>query len=211
MRRIVSGVAVGLMVLAMSTPASAQDVSVGAELGVNIADLSLDPDSDTESLTGLRGGISLTKTVGSEGSFAVKSGVFYSEKGTTATANTTTYELSIGYVEVPVLGVFNIPSEGGFQPHLSGGGLIGIEASCDQSFTSGSTSASGSCDGTGLETASIDFGLLFGGGLGFEVSENTVVSVDAMYNLGLADIDDTANSEAKHRVFQLSAGVQMGL
>lgn len=222
MRRAFSVLAAFVLAAAVAAPASAQGLRIGAEGGVNFANVSSDPDAETDALTGFRGGLSVEYGFGDDGAFALKTGAFYSQKGTTLPAAvaavvfedpTITFdvELAADYIEIPVVGLYNIPVEGSFTPRVLAGGLVGIEASCEVS--GGGQSAD--CDDplVGFETASLDLGLLFGGGFGYAISDNATLTVDGRYNLGVSDLNETPNdpTTVKNRVFQVNAGVVFAL
>jgi hypothetical protein len=88
-------------------------------------------------------------------------------------------------------------------PHA--GPAIALKASCDLEGIEGGVSSSISCDqieGDGLKFKSVDYGVIVGAGLAFDVYGRTF-NVGARYDHSLAEIDD--QSGIKHRVISLMA------
>lgn len=217
-------VVVGLM-LAGAAPVQGQGFTVGGEAGLNISDLSVDPDQglDVESETGFTLGAVVGYDFAPEGLFGVQSGLYFSQKGATISAvgDDDEADVDLDYLEFPFLGVVNIPVHGAqVAPRLYAGGILGFELSCDLAITDvqDAVTTSGECDAPGfdedrLETNSVDFGLLFGGGIGFDTGPGRV-TVDARFNLGLSDINDTPDpnpAEIENRTFQLLGGYRISL
>ncbi len=191
-----------LVALTVAAPASAQTV-LGIRGGVNFASLGGDDADGLDSRTAIHVGATvlfpLSEVLG------LQVGGLYSQKGAEASEGGVTAAIELGYFEVPVLLRYAFPSEGAASFHLLAGPAVGFEVGCSISGSSGSGSASIDCSDAELDTKSVDFGLTGGLGLDFQASEGLTITVDGLYNLGLANIAD--GGDAKNRVFMLQAGV----
>ena len=118
--------------------------------------------------------------------------------------------IRMNYIQVPLLVRVSGSSSGqsGMHPFVFGGPAIAIKASCDIEGTEGGVSASISCDqleADGVKFNSVDYGVIVGAGLGFNVGGRTF-SIGARYDHSLADIDDA--SGIKHRVISIMATLE---
>ena len=193
------------LLLAVAAPAFAQPV-LTLKGGVNIATLSGDDVEDLESRTGLNVGASLllpfTDVVGLE------IGAAYSQKGAEEEELGVTGSFEFDYLEFPVLLRFGIPTESALSAHFLVGGALAFETGCQVSLTEGGASFSGDCEEADIETKSMDFGLVGGAGLDIELTESITLVLDALYNLGLTNLDDSADpDDVKSRAFTLQAGL----
>lgn len=187
-----------------AAPAAAQGWALGFEGGLNVSDLSGESveGDEIDSELGLRAGGVLRYDVAPDGVFGIQTGATYSRKG----AADETVDLNLDYLEVPLVLVVNIPTDGApVQPRLYGGGSFNFELSCELAAVDGDESVD--CDeGDAVERKSFDFGLRFGGGLDFPISPNAAITVDAGYDLGLTNIDDTEGGDLKNRNLFATAG-----
>ncbi len=195
--------------------ASAQGVKLGVKGGVNIAVNIADiGGSDVDSLgptktkTGFVGGAFVEFMIGDI--FAIQPEVLYSQKGIKIDSSSAELKLKVDYIEIPVLLKINIPIEGSkVHPNVYAGPAVAFESSCKFAGSSGSVSAEVDCDDPqlGIMTTSTDFGLIFGGGLSFEVG-GAEVGVDVRYTLGLTTIDDDDDPwDLKNKVISIMGTV----
>ena len=225
MRKLFSLMAVAALgALLAVNPVHAQGLEIGAEAGLNLSDLSVDgPDTEDvlDSATGIRFGGILRVNTGSV--FGFQTGLSYSQKGAEFSQDIvpegSEADVAIDYLEVPVLLNLNIPTgPAPVQPRVYAGGNISFELACDVNTAQEGVSGSVECasdaadDFLGAETKSTDFGLLFGGGLGFPAGPGAF-NVDVRYDLGLTDIfdDDADEVELKNRNFQAVAGYSVSI
>jgi len=203
--------------LVLAPPAAGQGLEIGAEAGLNLADLSVEDDegnTETETRTGLRVGAVMRWSFSSL--LGLQAGGYYSEKGATAVEAGTDLAIDLTYVEVPLLLTLSVPTgPSPLAPRVYAGPQIAFESSCDLEGTSGPVSVSTSCEqaaeeGIGLDPAT-DVGLVFGGGLDVAAGPGAF-TLDARYDLGLVDINDFEGTEdLKTRTFSVSAGYLIGL
>lgn len=191
---------------------AAQDVTVGVKGGINIADISVSDDdggaeTDTDTRSGFIGGGFLNIGLGDY--LAIQPEFLYAQKGAKGIDEDVDLELKLDYFEIPVLIQLLIPIENSpVRPTLYAGPAISFESKCELEGTQGGTSVAIDCDEGDFDRKSTDFGAVFGGGLGFDVGQ-ALVTIEGRYNLGLADINDTAGetTEFKNRAFSVMAGV----
>lgn len=187
-----------LLVAAMFAPpeTSAQTI-IGAKAGINIANVTFSGEgvsASADSRTGFVGGAFAQFGIGSP--FFIQPEVLYSSKGTKEGDET----LAANYLEVPLLIGAAFPiSNSDLKPMVFAGPSVGFALSCDE-------------DGYDCkdDIKSVDFGLVFGGGLQYALS-SVVLFIDGRYNLGLSNVAETDDEEfdfsAKNRTWQVMAGV----
>ncbi len=174
-------------VMAFSFATQAQEVKFGAKVGVNIADLGGDAETDG-SLTGLHIGgvaeIKLTET------FSVQPELVYSMQGAAVKDELGgDADLKLGYLNVPIMAKYYL-MEG-----------LSIEAGPQVGFL---MSAKAEDDDVKDGYKSIDFAL--NGGVAYDLPMG--VFFQARYSAGLSDINDFEGSDAKitNNVISLSVG-----
>lgn len=216
MRAILSALLAFSLVAVTAGPASAQGFHLGAEAGVAFTGQFIETAGGagvgTEPTSGLRAGVSAAYGFGEEEYFALRSGLYYAQKGSEIdVGGGTTQEMGVDYLEVPLLAVFNLPVESRWRPRVYGGGQLGLELSCE--LEDPSTGQFESCSNANVTTASTDFGLVFGGGLGYAVGEATVLSLDGGYVFGLTNIEEggLTGGEVNNRAIYASASVEFAM
>ncbi|MGW8282824.1 MAG: porin family protein [Gemmatimonadota bacterium] len=185
-----------LLVAAMFTPSesSAQTV-IGAKAGIASSEISFSSEGisvSADSRTGFVGGVFANLGLGEM--WFIQPEVLYAAKGASFEGET----LAVDYLEVPVLFGAAFPiSNSAFKPMLFAGPSIAFKLSCDDSGFDCSD-----------DVKSVDFGLVFGGGIQYAL-ENLTLFFDARYDLGLTDVndDDTEFVEVKNRSWQFMAGL----
>lgn len=111
------------------------------------------------------------------------------------------FDMKMKITEVSAIALlkFNLPVQG-VNPFLVGGGEIGyvIGAKYDYEYSSGDESEKGSED-IKEDTKDIDYGLVLGGGLGFDLSGMSL-QAQVRYHLGLANLVDPGDTETDDTV-----------
>lgn len=171
-----------VLALLLATSAFAQGISFGVKGGVNYVTISGDDAGDAESKLAFGGGVVAALDV--MDMLVIQPEVLYSMKGAD-------YEpdgcVSLTYIEIPVLLKYAIPMEGMITPNLFVGPSLGILLSAE-------------ADDVDIkdDTKSMDYGVVFGAGVDFDMGTGKV-TIDARYNLGLASIDDSgAEADVKN-------------
>ena len=197
--------------LALPSVASAQ-VGVGVGGGLRSASLSIEDNDDDlpDSRTGI--GISGFVSIPVNESFSIRPGVGYGQKGAAETFEGATVTLEFDYLEIPVLGVFHLPSEGAATVHLFAGPVLSFEVSCGVTGEGEGAPESGDCADLDdpIKIKSTEFGAIAGAAVSYSINDTASLFLSAFYNLGLTDInDDTGEGDeaAKNRVLGINVGV----
>jgi hypothetical protein len=202
--------AVALALSIVSGPAHAQSKRAGinagvdfATLGGDIADLvGVDPSTKTGFSVGAFFGVDVSNMfrIQLNGQY-VQKGAKFEEGGATAT-------FDVPYIELLLPLTFLIPIENSsITPRLYLGPSLAFEMSCDLKFEEGGTSATESCEEASAPTKSTDYGIFFGGGIDFGLGSGEL-TLDVLYNLGLANLNDFPGDDAtvKNRNIQILLG-----
>ncbi len=210
-----SGILVAALLLAfVATPGMAQNLSAGIQGGIGFANLGGDVEG-TDSKLGFSGGANLA--VDLHEYFRLQFLGQYVRKGAEESEPGVELKLNLDYIELMVPATLLIPIENSpIRPRLFVGPAIAFELDCSISLEAvGILSADIDCadvadltDGeVEVETKSIDFGVLFGGGMDIAVG-NGAITFDILYNLGLADINDIPDDpdSVKNQNIQILAG-----
>jgi outer membrane protein with beta-barrel domain len=128
--------------------------------------------------------------------------LYYIGKGTKIEVSGAAATINVSYLEVPVLLVVAPRVQGTIHPTIFGGGALGVKVGCSLS----ASGASVSCSSASFPTKSLDYGFVFGGGLGFALGSGEAL-IDGRFNLGLAKVLDTNPSlSLNHRGLAIMAG-----
>ena len=181
------------LVAAVGAPslASAAEVRLGAELGLQINTLS---EGFEDTMGGPYGGLGIE--IGLADNLSLQTGVMYSQKGGRSESLNT--ELRLDYIHIPALVKF---SRGVGKPYASAGLSLGVnfDATSEDLDSDSSTDISDT-----VET--IDLALVVGVGGSFSVGTRSAISVGIEYSLGLTSVIE--GSDAKTRAFTV---VKLGL
>ena len=180
-----------LLVFAAFTSISLAQMQIGPKAGLNIANLSGDDVEDTDSKTGFSGGVFFMYKLSNM--FAIQPEAYYTMKGATEKLDfegvTVDVTYSFDYIEIPLLFKLLIPIENSsINPAIFAGPFVGFNTTAKVK-----AEAEGQSEEQDLEDVkSTEFGLAFGGGLGFPVGTNEL-GFDVRYILGLSTLDDSAD------------------
>lgn len=218
---------------------NAQSIKLGVKGGINIASLSFDPDistvllgmSNSNRTVLLVGGIF---QLGLVGPVSLQVEPTYIQKGANIEGNNIPFDVNgqqfqldnlkvsykLEYLEVPVLIRVNIPLPA-IKPYAEVGPTIGFNLS--SSFTTDITySGQSMSEDTDNKdnTASTEFGLVFGAGVEYSIIPLVSIIFDGRYSLGLTDLSkgqtntgqqQEQNSKIKSSGIQFTLGVLFGL
>jgi hypothetical protein len=183
-----------ILTLAFAAPAVAQ-ISYGARVGVNFADISFDADEDvpTSGRKGLLAGVFVTIPLGW---LTVQPEAIYTVKGTSLDIGGVTSDYIVDYVEVPLLARLRLPRNA----YVVAGPAMAFRLRARSRIDFGGSTEEFDLD---EDIESFDLGIV--GGVGLDIGRWVV---DARYTHGLSDIDtDTSDDvRARNRVVSLSAG-----
>lgn len=119
-------------------------------------------------------------------------------------------KMRVTELSLPVLLKFNLPVQG-ISPYLVAGGEVGyvIQAKYDYEYSAGDEKETGSED-IKDDVAKIDYGVVFGGGLGFDLGGMNFLA-EARYHLGLANLADPeeeTDETVKSSMFLIMVGIR---
>jgi hypothetical protein len=140
--------------------------------------------------------------------FAIQPELFYTMKGAEFSDPTGTGSFKMNYLELPVLARFDIPASVGVKPFVVAGPAVSFKMTCDVEAAGTGFNVSSTCDelqsqsGGTTNFNSVDYGVVIGGGLAFDVSGRTF-TVGARYNHSFGRIEES--SDTKHRVISMLA------
>lgn len=207
MRFPLKTVLVTTFLLALPTMVAAQ-ASVGFRGGLSYATLSGDDVEDLDSRKGLNIGgfvnVPLSDVAG------LQFGAGFVQKGATETELGVDIEIGLDYLEIPVLLTLSPPTTGKVGFNFFVGPAVSFETGCSISGSEDGVEISFDCDDPEFEVElkSVDFGAMVGAGLDISVADKVSLVIDAFYNLGLTNLDDSGDEEdGKHRAFSLLAGL----
>ncbi|MBE0572907.1 MAG: PorT family protein [Ignavibacteriaceae bacterium] len=196
-----------LLVFVAFTSISLPQMQIGPKAGLNIASIGGD-DADQllegqslDSKTGFAGGLFFMYQFSNM--FAIQPEAYYTMKGATYSESGADLTISLDYIEIPLLLKFLIPVEGSnIRPSIFAGPAVGFNMTAKSKVEyEGESQENDFKD----ETASTEFSLAFGGGLGFMVGKNEL-GVDVRYILGLSTFDDSSDPwDLKNNVINVNA------
>jgi hypothetical protein len=215
-----------VLLLTISKLAQAQ-VSIVPKAGVTFSSISEHSVfSNRSSLTGFTAGVGLNYSLSGDNFLSVQPELLYTQKGFAAEGSflvaNFTGDYRLNYLELPLMVNVGFGSET-FTFHLNAGPSIGY-------LLDGRIKGRGSILGflgtnynekinftdepsltriNDVEANRVEFGMNFGGGLGFNFGNNSTIFIDGRYNLGFTEFD--RNQNAKNRVIALTAGVRLPL
>ena len=134
-------------------------------------------------------------------------GAAYAAKGATEDEFGVDIELSVDYLEIPLLLRFTPSFEGTLSPHFTIGPALAFRVGCNAAARAEGFEISADCDDEEYdgEVRTIDFGAVAGAGVDIATSGSLTVSLDVLYNLGLTSISES--DDVKNRAFSILAGI----
>jgi hypothetical protein len=184
--------------MAMPTAASAQ---IGVLAGLNLADVNFESDVigfdiSGESRAGFIGGVAFNVPL--QEMFSVELDALFSQKGSEFSTFGETGKLRTTYIDIPVLGRYNVPGSAPVRIHVLAGPSFNFKV--DESIEPEEDADD--------QIETFETALVFGGG----VTVNRF-RVDVRYGWGLTDIVKDEESEGlftgKNRVFSVLAGFNL--
>lgn len=192
--RAVFAVIIGWSLVA--TPAVAGEVSFGAKAGMGITGLTETPDyweSYKDYKTGFCGGLVCLYEFNDR--LALQPELLFAQRGVKSNLYEGVILVDVtarfDYVELPVLVRYQFPLKGRFKPHIFAGPSISYTLSSELELSASVLSVTADI---GSVTQVSDFGLVGGGGFGYEVGSG-VVTLDARVYYGLTNVLLTGDFE----------------
>lgn len=193
-KKIVLSLSVAAMATALPAQAKGGMGGFGIKGGIGLGKLDT---TGAENAMGFGGGLTLSGGAGPVG-FMVDFLYMIRKSKLKSTAAATDLTLTANQIYVPIQAVFHL----GPMFSLTGGGYLG--------YGIGNVSQKGTYLGTAIDTSSsysdagmknLDYGVV--AGLGIMMSR---LSLEARYNLGLADLNDGGGSSLKYKGFDVLVG-----
>lgn len=198
MRKLVG--LVGLMLVA--APATAQ-TTLGLRGGVGFATVSIEETGvEEESISRIVAGMDLGIRASSV--FSLRLGGAYVQKGGAATVDGVGVTLNLDYLQFSALARLATPDDGGFSVGVMAGPWAGYRLSCDVHAAAQGFSLSAPCDDadfSDFDIKALDYGVAFGGGVEFPLVGSLRLGLDALYSLGLAEVDE-GDTKTRHLTLQ---------
>lgn len=202
MKKFVSCALAALLIgFAVDKAAAQQNMSAGIQAGVSLADLGGDIEN-TDMKAGFAAGAFFG--LGLQDYFGLEAHAQYVQKGAKESGGDT--KIKVDYIELLVPFTVKIPMQDSpITPRIYAGPAASLLVSCK--FTNG-----GSEDCKDI-TKNFDFSVFGGVGIDFMVG-NGAIMIDALYNLGLTNVNDDVDADevsVKNKNFQFSAGYRFFL
>ena len=174
--------------------------------GLNMASVAVSEDEGLSPESVTRLGIGVSAGIPMSERLQLHLGAGYSQKGFSASGFGADITTAIDYFEFTALAGIPLSGGGRASVHLLVGPAFAFKLSCEASASFMGESLSEDCGDDGPK--SMDMGLASGARLAIGLSERMGVSLGALYNLGLLNMDDSGGSgTVKNRVLTLQAGV----
>jgi hypothetical protein len=199
-----------LILIASASTIYAQPPGFGLKAGINFSNFGGDDAGTWDSRTGFSFGGFLVSSFSDM--FYIQPELLFTPKGASTTStfelgDRVTRTLKFSYLEIPILGKLVIPlRDSNFQPMVYAGPYMAFKVSSKLHIESDNSETEEiSYD----DARTTDFGLVFGGGVGFPVREN-IIGLEVRYNLGLTSFDDSDdNFSIKHNVVMVMLSFQI--
>ena len=179
---------------------------IGIMAGVNSSTVSGSDATDASRRTGFMAGVLLVAPLSP--AFAIQPEVYFTQKGAKSSDTDFTADVKFGYLEVPVLLRYEVPVTGGVKPFLYAGPQVSFKTSCTVDVAAQGAKISEDCDAesdNGETFKSVDYGVIVGGGLGFDVG-GRMFTIGARYDHSLSKLSD--DSKSYHRVISVLASFE---
>ncbi len=185
----------------MTGAASAITLEAEAKTGLTVATVSGDTFKDTKSR--LAPSMAIGLNVGLTDMFTIQPELKYAMKGTKVDNDFTKETAEIDYLEIPLLFKFNVPAVPVISPSVYAGPALAILTGANRVPDEG--------DKIDVKdnTKGTDFGMALGGAAAVSAGPGKVV-LDLRYTLGLTNVPDSDDADAKNRAFDAMIGYRIG-
>jgi hypothetical protein len=188
-----------LLGLAASSAHAQMGVGVGVKGGLNLANVSVDPDDEDccdMKVGGVVGGF-VNVPFSEMASFQPE--VLFTQKGAKFGEGTDEGKLKVNAVEIPLLFRADLSSGDGARPFVVVGPAFSFKTSAKFEDNAGNEVDADE------DIESTDVGLIFGGGVAAGPA-----TFEARYDLGLRDLDKSAGQKVKSRTLSFLIGFRFG-
>ena len=192
MKRIVC--LIGLLAFVAAPAFAVENMSAGVKAGYNMANVSTDPDSDSDFRSGLALGGYLGVPINQQ--FSIQPEALFSMKGSEAADGSGS--LKLNYIEIPVLAKATFLPQSKAHPMLFAGPSLAYNVTAKTALGDSEFDVKDN-------VSSFDMGLVFGGGLDYPLSSGAKsIGIDIRYTMGLTNADDSGSGgEVKNNVLSI--------
>lgn len=182
-------------------------VSPGLRAGVNLANVSADPDIGSESITGLLLAVPIEIGIGE--SFAIQPEIMFVQKGTRFEENilgsNDKIERRISQIDIPILAKFKFLNTDAFQAYVAAGPVFGFALSGKTKAEALGISGEEDLDFDEDDYNRLETLVSAGGGIGIPIGFGVIV-LDVRYLFGITDVDDSDEFKVKNNGIQGGIG-----
>ena len=191
----------------IAIPANSQ-TQLGITGGINFSNFYGADISGSQTKTGFDVGVFTTSTFEQ---FSIMPAILYSNKGTKKSViglkngvkTSYDYTLDYNYLEFPVMGMYVFDVSGNISPFLIAGPFVGYLLNSNLHTKKTALAVTVESDAKNENQYSLNFGIAFGGGISFDVNNNTF-SLTCKYSYGLLKVNA---SDVKTSCFSIMAGL----
>ena len=201
MKKFTFALMLAAVALFVASPLFAEGMMFGIKGGLNMANVTGDDTEGTSMKIGGVGGVFMTYNITEI--FAIQPEVLFSMKGASQDTLSTTVSLKFNYIEIPLLFKVTLPTEGKIKPSLYAGPALGILMSANAEV--GGVSAD-----IKDQMKSTDIGILAGAGIGYQMENGSLLSLEVRYEVGMTSIVDTGDSDVGADVKNSVISVMVG-
>jgi hypothetical protein len=184
-------IVLAVVIMALFTISANAQANFGAKAGLNLYKISADEGDNSDMKAGFH--IGMLAHIHMSDNFALQPELVYSSQGAKTEVDGDKVNFNLNYVNVPLL--FQYMFDNGFR--LEAGPQIGFLASAKYKN-----------DGNSVDIKEGFNSIEFGVPLGVGYISPSGFGVDARYNIGLSNINETDNVKAHNRGFQLGVFYQ---
>jgi len=204
---------VSTIIVLYGMPSMATTIGLMPKVGLNLANMSLDPEVETPFEKSMKLKLGIVGGLGAEiglGTLAVEADLLYSQKGLNIKGEVLTvkidYTTKIDYLAIPIIGKAVLPA-GTMNIFIGAGPEIGMLLSAKETTKiEGVGESSEETTDVKDDFESTDLGLVIAGGV--EISN---LIIEARYVLGLSDIAKDKEQKAKNSTISILVGYKFGL
>ncbi len=195
--------AVATLLAGVASPTAAQ-VTVGARLGTNLADLRSVEDVETNRESATLGGV----WANFGGTVSVQPELLFSKRKASFTEGGLTLPFTQNFIEIPALLMYRLGT-GVVQPSVYGGASVSFETDCDTDFSALPAGPGGCSDFFGADTESRLWAGIVGAALHLQVGP-VIVGLDARYNHGFTALAPDSDVKWSYYSVGVEAGIGLG-
>jgi hypothetical protein len=199
MRKLFEIMVLVVLGLFLSVQVTAREINFGIKAGMAIANIYGDDVNNPGWRTGVAGGVFMDYSINSI--FILHPEVLIAMKGAKPEADLEGVRISettkLDYIDIPLLAKIRIPVDGNITPGVFAGPYMGFNIKADVE-----TSMDGETGEEDIKdyVKTVDFGLVLGGFVDYQLEDRGIVTIGARYAAGLTTIDEPEDDKDKEMV-----------